>query len=857
MARREPAVRSERWRQSIPVAISLTIFAVALHVLHVELHAVTWRALTADVAAMPVRRIAAAVALTVANYAVLTGYDLVAFVYIRKRLPRRVIVATSFLAYAISNNVGLAMLSGASVRYRFYTRQGITASELSRIVFSYSVTFWLGLFALGGLSLTAIPLPSGALSEGRLATAAGWLLMLMPVAYLIASRLRSRPLRLWKIELPMPSPRIALAQFVLSSVDWALAGGVLYVLLPPHLVGFLPFLGVFLVSILLGMISHVPGGVGVFEGLMVLLLEPYMTSGQLVPALLVYRVVYFLLPLTVAAIALVGDEVHRRQADVVRVRAVFGRLAEQLTPRVLAVITFLGGVLLLFSGATPSIVGRLELLDRVVPLGVIEASHFLASIAGVGLLVLSQGLARRLDGAYYLSVGLIAVGITSSLLKGFDYEEAALLSMILLLLHRARPAFDRRAAFFETRFSPAWTARLVGAVGASVWLGFFAYKHVEYSHQLWWQFELEGDASRFLRASVGVAIVLLVVGVTRLIGYAPHEAPPPTDADLADAERAIASQTSTFPNLVFLRDKALLFDDQRSAFVMYGVHGRTWVALGDPVGPDDRLTDVVRRFLERCSDYGGIPVFYEVTPLHLHRYADCGLAFVKLGEAAKVDLTAFTLDGSAASKRRQAIRRLEKDGRSFRIVPPCGVPAILDDLRAVSDDWLAHKAAAEKGFSLGFFDADYLSRFPIAVIECDGRIEAFANVWAGPERIELSVDMMRYTHSAPRSVMEALFVHMMQWGKDQGYQRFALGMAPLSGFEHSPVRSTWNRVGTFLYEHGTAVYNFQGLRAFKEKFDPLWEPHYLAYPGGLHLPRILADVSALVAGGYRRIFLKP
>ena len=105
--------------------------------------------------------------------------------------------------------------------------------------------------------------------------------------------------------------------------------------------------------------------------------------------------------------------------------------------------------------------------------------------------------------------------------------------------------------------------------------------------------------------------------------------------------------------------------------------------------------------------------------------------------------------------------------------------------------------------------------------------------------------------------MEALFVHMMQWGKDQGYQRFALGMAPLSGFEHSPVRSTWNRVGTFLYEHGTAVYNFQGLRAFKEKFDPLWEPHYLAYPGGLQLPRILADVSALVAGGYRRIFLKP
>ena len=96
----------------------------------------------------------------------------------------------------------------------------------------------------------------------------------------------------------------------------------------------------------------------------------------------------------------------------------------------------------------------------------------------------------------------------------------------------------------------------------------------------------------------------------------------------------------------------------------------------------------------------------------------------------------------------------------------------------------------------------------------------------------------------------------MQWGKQQGYRRFALGMAPLSGFEHSPVAPLWNRIGAFLYEHGETVYNFQGPRAYKEKFNPAWEPHYLAYPGGLRLPRILADVSALVAGGYRRIFLK-
>jgi phosphatidylglycerol lysyltransferase len=425
-----------------------------------------------------------------------------------------------------------------------------------------------------------------------------------------------------------------------------------------------------------------------------------------------------------------------------------------------------------------------------------------------------------------------------------------------MVLRRARPAFDRRAAFFDARFSPAWSAALIGALAASVWLGLFAFKHVEYSNELWWQFETQAQVSRFLRASVGAAIVLLLFGFARLIGYAPHEAPAPTDADLDDAGKAIAAQTSTYPFLVYLRDKALLFNDDRTAFVMYGVQGRTWVALGDPVGPDERLSDLLRRFLERCDDFGGVPVFYEVGKGHLHRYADFGLTFVKLGEEAKVDLTTFTLEGSPSARYRQAVRRLEKDGGSFRVVDPTGVPAIMDQLRAVSDDWLAAKATGEKGFSLGSFDEAYVSRFPVAVIEVGGRVQAFATIWAGPQRVELSIDLMRYHRDAPRSIMEALFVHLMTWGRAQGYRRFALGMAPLSGVETSPVSSLWNRLGAFLYEHGESVYSFQGLRAYKDKFNPTWEPRYLAYPGGLRLPRIMADVSALVAGGYRKIFRK-
>jgi phosphatidylglycerol lysyltransferase len=846
----------EGWSRILPAIAGLVLFFAALEVLRIELRSISWAELMIDIVRVPRPELAAAIALTVVNYAVLTGYDLVAFAYIGESLPRARVMLTSFLAYAIANNVSFAMLSGASVRYRFYSRCGITAEELSRIVFSYSVTFWLGLFALGGVSLMVMPFPtSGLLPGGELAIVVGWLLVLIPAVYLTATVLRKAPLRLWKLSFSLPTPSVAAIQFVLSLVDWTLAGAVLFVILPVGSVPFLPFMGVFLVSILLGLVSHVPGGLGVFEGLMVLLLKPYLDVSQLLPALVVYRAVYYLLPLTVAVLILSGDELHQRRGQVTRAGTALGRLSEQLTPRLLAAFTFFVGLVLLLSGATPAESWRIQVLARVLPIGVIEASHFLASVVGVGLLVLSQGLARRLDGAYYLTAALMVVGITTSLLKGFDYEEASLSCFVLALLYRARPAFDRRAAFFETRFSAPWTASVIGAVGASVWLGLFAFQHVAYSRQLWWQFELQGDASRFLRATVGASIVLLLVAVARLIGYAPHEAAPPSESDLDDAARVIAAQSATCPNLVFLRDKALLFDDERLAFAMYAVQGRTWIVMGDPVGPADRSSAVIRIFLERCHDFGGVPVFYQVTPAHLHRYADFGLTFVKLGEEAKVDLTQLTLEGGQASRFRQALRRLERDHATFHVIDP-PADAVMGELREVSDEWLAEKSVGEKGFSLGYFDEDYLRRFPIAVIERNRRIEAFANLWPGASGVELSIDLMRHRRDAPASVMEALIVHLMLWGKERGYQWFALGMAPLSGFEQSPVASLWNRLGAFVYEHAGSLYNFQGLRAYKEKFNPVWEPRYLACPGGLRLPRVMADISALVAGGYRRIFLK-
>jgi phosphatidylglycerol lysyltransferase len=847
----------DRLYRTLPPLIGLAVFLAALVVLRRELHSVSWHSLVGDLLAIPVTRLASAVLLTAINYAVLTGYDFIAFEYIGKKLSKGKIFLTSFLAYAIAHNVGFAMLSGASVRYRFYARWGVTPKELSRIVFSYSVTFWLGLLFLGGLSLAISPLPAAHdLPASWLVVSAGWALAAVPVVYLSLTVVRREPVRFGKYELPLPRPRLAAAQLLVSVVDWALAGAVFYVLLPAG-TSFLTVLGAFLAAQLLGLASHVPGGVGVFEGLMVILLKPFFTSGQLFPALAVFRAIYYLLPLCLALLGLVIDEIHQRRSEAARAKAFMGRLSEELTPRVLAVVTFIGGLVLLFSGATPAAAGRLGFLAHVLPLSVVETSHFVGSLVGVALLLLSHGIARRLDAAYYLTAAAISVGMLASLLKGADYEEAIVLAVLLIVLYAARGAFDRKTAFFEARFSASWIAAVAAAVTASIWLGLFAFKHVEYSNDLWWQFTLHGEASRFLRAAVGSVIAVTIFAITRLIAYAPHEAPEPTNDDLETATAIIRRQTATYPYLVYLRDKSLLFDEEKTGFVMYAVQGRSWIAMGDPVCPPERIPDMIRLFLEKCDDFGATAAFYEIGKGTLHHYADFGMTFVKLGEEARVDLQQFTIEGSSGSKFRQVIRRLERDGCTFRIVQPENVAGILDQLEAVSNNWRQEKSGGEKGFSLGFFDPQYVVRFPVAVIEREGRIQAFTNIWPGPEKHELSADLMRYHCEAPKNVMEALFVHVMNWGKEQGYQWFGLGMAPMSGFEKSPVAPLWSRLGMLLYEHGGALYNFQGLRAFKQKFNPIWVPHYLAYPGGLTLPRVLADAAALVAGGYRRIFLNP
>jgi phosphatidylglycerol lysyltransferase len=837
----------------------LLFLTVALWALHKELRAYRYQDILHSLTALPAHSLYVSLGLTLLNYVLMSGYDILALRYIQYHLEYRKIAFTSFIGYAFSNNFGLSMLAGGSVRYRLYSAWGLSAQDITKVVAFCSLTLWLGFLTLGGLVflLEPIVIPEVLRLPFNSVRPVGILFLALVGGYFLWSVMRKGPLRLREWEVSVPDTNLIVAQVVLASIDWMLAGSILYALLPssPRL-SFLGFLGIYLLAEVAGLLSQIPGGFGVFETVVLILLSSVLPSSAVLGSLIAYRGVYYLLPLGAATLMLASHEVFEKRAGVQRAIRLFGRGVPQLAPALLSATTFIAGGILLFSGATPGIHSRLAWLNYFLPLPVLEMSHLLGSLTGMGLLLLARGLQRRLDAAYVFSLVLLGAGAVFSLLKGLDYEEAIVLTVLFGVLLPCRSHFYRKASFFSQVFTPVWITSMAVVLLSSVWLGLFSYKHTEYSKDLWWHFTLFGHASRFLRGTVGATGLALLFMMTRLLRPAPPIPTLSSPDDLKRARSIVEGTPKTYAHLALLGDKRLLFSERGSAFLMYGIEGRSWVVLGDPVGPQEEWSDLIWRFREMSDRHDGWSLFYEVGRERLDLYLDLGLTLLKLGEEATVPLQHFSLDGREHKGLRRSRHRIEREGCSFEIIASDRVPSLLPELKRVSDSWLQEKNVKEKQFSIGFFHADYLSRYPLGVVRRQEKILAFANILSGAGKEELSIDLMRYLPEAPNGVMDYLFLELMLWGEKEGYRQFNLGMAPLSGLQDHALTPLWNRLGAFVFRHGEHFYNFQGLREYKEKFSPLWEPKYLASPGGLMLPRMLIDIASLISAGLKGVVTK-
>jgi lysylphosphatidylglycerol synthetase-like protein (DUF2156 family) len=526
--------------------------------------------------------------------------------------------------------------------------------------------------------------------------------------------------------------------------------------------------------------------------------------------------------------------------------------ALELAPSLSAMLTLAAGVMLLVSGATPSDPERFSFIARVAPLYLIEISHFLSSILGLVLILLAFGLRRRLDAAWVATVAVLALAAVLALLKGFNWGQTAALIIVGVVLSPLHPAFPRKSRLTRMEISPGWLLSALAAVAGAAALGVWSFHNADYSDTQWWKVMADADATRSIRASVGAAILLLVVGVWRLLAT---PATPPIvgdhDPDFERVRAILAACEDAEPsaNLALLGDKRFLFSQSGESFLMFSVRGRSWISLGPPVGRRDERMELLWRFRELADAHAARPALYAIGPDVLPDVVELGFSIQKTGESATVPLEQFSLQGRRREVLRRNWRKAGETGACFAVLSPAEVQVEMAALKAISDAWLLNHAGGDKTFSMGGFEPRYVAEFPCAVVRVDGIIVAFATIWTTADRSAFSMDLMRYADEAPKNVMDYLFVELIGWGREAGYTAFEFGMAPLAGLEDRPLAPIMSRVGRLLFERGEELYNFRGVRRYKDKYDPVWQPRYIAAPHKWAIPLLLADVGLLSSGG--------
>src|ERR1700724_2747141 len=434
---------TRNWRRLLPYIggiAALLLFAAALVILHRHAQAYRPSEVRRALRNLQAWQPFAALGLAAASYLLLTLYDMLALRHIGRTLPYRRVALASFTGYAFSHTLGFGSLIGASIRYRVYTPMGLAAGEVAETSAFVVVTFMTGLVAVFPLVALLDPSSLDTLGISRPAgIAIGTLGSLLMAGYVALGWWIERPIRLFGYPLHLPRPQTAVAQIALSVADLSLVAAVLHACLPhASAIGYPHVLAVYVLAFVAGLISHVPGGLGVFDAVVVVGLSTHLPADQILAGLLAFRVVYQLVPLVSAGALFGAVEALAARREVARGGGDISIWGGAVGPTVLAGCAFTGGVVLLFSNAMPVSNARLRLVDTVLALTVIETSHFMGSIVGVLLLLFAYGLQQRLRWAWGLSAVLLFAGAVSLMLKGFAWEEAIALALLLLVLLPAR-----------------------------------------------------------------------------------------------------------------------------------------------------------------------------------------------------------------------------------------------------------------------------------------------------------------------------------------------------------------------------------------------------------------------------------
>ncbi|MEM7739218.1 MAG: phosphatidylglycerol lysyltransferase domain-containing protein [Pseudomonadota bacterium] len=520
-------------------------------------------------------------------------------------------------------------------------------------------------------------------------------------------------------------------------------------------------------------------------------------------------------------------------------------------PRLLGLLTFLIGAAALVSAAFPSS----PAVERpFVKALMSEVPELTLTFGGLALMVLSMGLARRLRTAWILAFLASVHGLVATLIFKPRALEALMYLGLVVLLIRAKTAFYRRSALLSIKISRAWflAAFLSVAVAGFVSLLWMSHQKgfVEASFIDLVLDPVLGVAGR----PVAFALFMLAFFGFFLLVASPARAqlqlPGTEDIERVRGLMAVSDASRPDNLLALSGDKSFCFDKDQKAAVAFAEIGGARIAMGAPIGPRAQWKQVLEAFRKEAEADAARPAIYAAPPDLLPDLLDLGFKVEKIGENAILDLPSFSLSGRKREVIRRGRRKLaERAGATFRMALPPHDDALLESLEPTSKAWLAANGGREKAFSLGRFDPSFLANCPIGIVEIEGKPLAFGTLFITPDKSWAGIDLMRYDpENQVTNTMDFLLVELILWAQSENYRQFDLAMAPLSGLVEAEYAPLFARIGRLIFERGERIYNFQGLRRFKQKFDPVWEPRYIAVPGYWSVPVVLAKAALLTNG---------
>ena len=292
--------------------LGLFFFGLAAFMIYRQLSKYTLEEIEDAVIAVPNKNIIYACIASFCGYMALSSYDYLALKYIKHKLATWKWMFVGFIGFAVSNNAGHAIVSGGAIRYRLYTRWRVPASDIVKMVTFSGFTYLVACFAL--VILGYVCSPDHVLSSVS-SPYINWSIIISSVIglffYFWGCAFYKKPIIIKEVEFDTPSVKMATAQVIIGSIDILMASLVLYFVMDSYVdIPFFTFMGAFIIAQVLGVYSQVPGGLGVFEVVFTNLLPEDENQATLFAILILYRIIYYLLPLILSGIALFIYEFH-------------------------------------------------------------------------------------------------------------------------------------------------------------------------------------------------------------------------------------------------------------------------------------------------------------------------------------------------------------------------------------------------------------------------------------------------------------------------------------------------------------------------------------------------------------------